>query len=152
MYIKDMKSILQYSELSAHTNHVFNFISQLKDYTMEPVGCSVNLTQTDKLVSIPGPLVSVLCGEYPHRVRGRGAGVLHDLMDTRHDDLRLQNVPYKVKVNPLQPATNFVSILLPLLWRSRMDKKSFGLQRCTQQILLHTCLKFDCFIYMHNVV
>lgn len=101
MYIKDMKSILQYSELSAHTNHVFNFISQLKDYTMEPVGCSVNLTQTDKLVSIPGPRVSVLCGEYPNRVRGRGAGVLHDLVDTGHDDLRLQNVPYKVKVNPL---------------------------------------------------
>lgn len=68
---------------------------------MEPVGCSVNLTQTDKLVSIPGPRVSVLCGEYPNRVRGRGAGVLHDLVDTRHDDLRLQNVPYKVKVNPL---------------------------------------------------
>lgn len=152
MYIKDMKSILQYSELSAHTNHVFNFISQLKDYTMEPVCCSVNLTQTDKLVSIPGPRVSVHCGEYPNRVGGRGAGVLHDLMDTRHDDLRLQNVPYKVKFNPLQHATNFVSILLPLLWRSRMDKKSFGLQRCTQQILLHTCLKFDCFIYMHNVV
>lgn len=69
---------------------------------MEPACCSVNLTQRNELVSVGGPCVTVLCGEHPHRVRGRGAGVLHDLVDTGHDDLWLQNVPYNVniKVNP----------------------------------------------------
>lgn len=80
------------------------FILFIKDhYIMEPACCSVNLTQSNELVSVGGPCVSVLCGEYPHRVRGRGAGVLHDLVDTGHDDLWLQDVPYNVniKVNPL---------------------------------------------------
>lgn len=102
MYIKDMKvffTIVKYQCIL-----VMFFILFITDhYNMELLCSTVNLTQTDELVSVRGPCVSVLCGEYPHRVRGRGAGVLHDLVDTGHDDLWLQDVPYNVniKVNPL---------------------------------------------------
>lgn len=132
MYIKDMKAFFS----TVNYQHIqIMFLISFLNWKIIQWNQSVAPWTSPRLISLSLYPAHVSRFSVVNTPTGWGAGGLGSFMTWWTQDMMTSGS--RMFPTKSRSIHYFVSILLPLLWRSRMDKKSFGLQRCSKSCFKH---------------